>query len=246
VFVAMDRGWLAERLEAGTSYEEIARELGCSPSKVSYWASKHGLSSAHTRRHATRGAIDELLLRHLVAGRFSIREIAETLDRSATTVRHWLAKLDLETTPIRHSPAAERAAARGDAGPTLYCAVHGITRHVRRDTGYRCALCRVEGVTDRRRRVKRILLEEAGGACALCGYARCTAALHFHHLDPASKGFAIGVAGVTRSLAAARAEARKCVVLCANCHAEVESGLADVPVRSNEPVVPGSAVDGPG
>jgi transposase-like protein len=117
----MDRGWLAARPEAGTSYEEIARELGCSPSKVSYWASKHGLSSTHTRRHATRGAIDEPLLRQLVAGRFSIREIAETLDRSATTVRHWLAKLDLETTPIRHSPAAERAAARGDAAAPPRC-----------------------------------------------------------------------------------------------------------------------------
>jgi len=31
--------------------------------------------------------------------------------------------------------------------------------------------------------------------------------------------------GVTRSLARAKAEAEKCVLLCANCHAEVESGV---------------------
>jgi transposase-like protein len=76
--------------------------------------------------------------------------------------------------------------------------------------------------------------------------ARCVAALHFHHVDPAQKTFALGVVGVTRSLAAARAEARKCVVLCANCHAEVESGLSDVPVRSGEPVRAGRAVPDPG
>jgi predicted HNH restriction endonuclease len=32
--------------------------------------------------------------------------------------------------------------------------------------------------------------------------------------------------GVTRSLAAARAEMAKCVLLCANCHAEVEAGIS--------------------
>ncbi len=30
---------------------------------------------------------------------------------------------------------------------------------------------------------------------------------------------------MTRSLSAARREARKCILLCANCHAEVEGGL---------------------
>jgi hypothetical protein len=94
-------------------------------------------------------------------------------------------------------------------------------------------------VTERRRRVKRMLLDEAGGACVICGYDRCVASLHFHHLDRTEKSFALGMTGVTRSIEAARAEARKCVVLCANCHGEVESGLADVPVRSVEPGVVG-------
>jgi transposase-like protein len=231
----MERAWLKERLEAGASYEAIARECGCSPSKVSYWAGKHGLTSAHVALHAARGPIDELLLRQLLSGHFSIREIAETMDRSAATIRHWLAKLGLETGPPRHSPAAARAMAAGEPEPMLFCSVHGITRHVKRDRGYRCATCRSNHVTKCRRAVKRILLEEAGGACLICGYDRCVAALHFHHLDPTRKSFTLGVTGVTRSMAAARAEASKCVVLCANCHAEVESGLADVPLRSDEP-----------
>jgi hypothetical protein len=40
------------------------------------------------------------------------------------------------------------------------------------------------------------------------------------------------VSYVTRSLARARDEARKCVLLCANCHAEVEGGFTQLPLRS--------------
>jgi hypothetical protein len=73
--------------------------------------------------------------------------------------------------------------------------------------------------------VKALLVAEAGGACALCGYAGSPAALHFHHVNPAEKSFALGPTGVTRALERARAEAAKCVLLCATCHAEVESGV---------------------
>jgi hypothetical protein len=66
----------------------------------------------------------------------------------------------------------------------------------------------------------------------LCGYARCHAALQFHHLDRTTKRFALSREGVTRSLARAREEAEKCVLLCANCHAEVEAGFVELPVRS--------------
>ena len=34
--------------------------------------------------------------------------------------------------------------------------------------------------------------------------------------------------GVTRSYAELREEAKKCALLCANCHAEVEAGLASI------------------
>jgi hypothetical protein len=111
------------------------------------------------------------------------------------------------------------------------CSVHGEVEFVQRgDTGtWRCVPCRAEAVTDRRRRVKAILVEEAGGRCATCGYDRCMAALQFHHVDPKTKHFSLGRKGVARSLERARAEARKCVLLCANCHAEVEAGVLGLP-----------------
>jgi 5-methylcytosine-specific restriction endonuclease McrA len=69
------------------------------------------------------------------------------------------------------------------------------------------------------------LVEEAGGECASCGYNRWHGALQFHHVDPTDKAFALSAEGVTRSIEKAREEARKCVLLCGNCHAEVEAGL---------------------
>jgi transposase len=203
VRTSMERRWLTERLEAGASYEAIARDAGCSPSKVAWWAKRHGLASAHAERHAARGPIEREELAALVAEHLSIREIAARLNRSPSTVRHWLGKHGLETLPNQHSAAARRAAERGDEEAELYCRVHGMTRHVRRDAGFRCATCRIADVTERRRRVKRILLREAGGACVLCGYDRCVAALHFHHVDPAHKSFGVAGRGMTRSLNAA-------------------------------------------
>jgi hypothetical protein len=60
----------------------------------------------------------------------------------------------------------------------------------------------------------------------LCGYDRSPAALQFHDVDPKEKAFSLSRRGVTIALEAARAEAAKCVLLCANCHAEVEGGFA--------------------
>lgn len=72
------------------------------------------------------------------------------------------------------------------------------------------------------------MLAEAGGACAVCGYDRCDFNLHFHHVDPAQKSFAMSIAR-GKALAAYQAELRKCVLVCANCHGEIETGLIESP-----------------
>ena len=71
-------------------------------------------------------------------------------------------------------------------------------------------------------------MDEAGVSCALCGYDRCIRALHFHHVDPSTKSFTVSHGGVTASIARARGEAAKCILLCSNCHAEVESKRVEV------------------
>jgi transposase-like protein len=226
----MDKDWLAARLEAGDSIEGIARDVGKHPSTVAYWVNKHGLRSGYAPTHVARGALTRQQLVRLVESGLSVRQIAAEVDRSATTVRHWLRRHGLTTQPARYAPRD------GAAGPELMreCTKHGWTwfRRIGASPRYRCAQCTVETVSNRRRRIKQILVDDAGGGCIACGYDACIGVLQFHHVDPASKRFHLGREGVTRSLDRARAEAAKCVLLCANCHAEVELGFRELPVTS--------------
>jgi transposase-like protein len=229
----VEREWLAARLEAGASIEAIAREVGRDPSTVSYWARKHGLTSSHAERHAARGAIDRQLLAEVVACGLSIRDIAEVFERSTASIRHWLAEHGLETSRATRLRVS-RTPVPADAGPDVrMCPDHGPTPFVIDRDGYqRCRKCRVASVARRRARVRDTLIAEAGGACAICGFDAHPAALQFHHVDPSQKSFTIRN-GDMRSLERMRREASKCVLLCANCHAQVEAGAADVPLRSD-------------
>jgi hypothetical protein len=67
-----------------------------------------------------------------------------------------------------------------------------------------------------------------GGCCKICGYNRCLRALEFHHVDPKVKAFSLSLnSGVTQEKLVD--EAMKCVLLCANCHREVEAGVVILP-----------------
>jgi hypothetical protein len=110
------------------------------------------------------------------------------------------------------------------------CPKHGVTRfYVRSDGGFRCARCSADSVSRRRREVKRTLVKEAGGACVICGFDEHPAALQFHHLNPEAKDFNLSNKGLTKAITRMRAEARKCVLLCANCHALVGVGARVLP-----------------
>ena len=104
-----------------------------------------------------------------------------------------------------------------------------MTVHYRFTRGeVRCKRCLGEAVTTRHQKVKRILVEEAGGACRVCGYDRCVVNLHFHHVDPSTKSFRMSIAS-GKSIATYREEAKKCALVCANCHGEIEAGLIPSP-----------------
>ena len=181
-------------------------------------------------QNAPRGGIERAELEAMVALGMPIRAMAAQLGMSYTTVRYWLGRYGLTTPRSRRLAETAEARAAGSDTAEGVCPQHGLVTFVRRGAdGFRCQRCRTDAVDRRRRKIKRILVEEAGGACVLCGYSRTLAALHFHHLDPAAKSFALAARGVTLSLAAARAEAAKCVLLCATCHAEVELGVKRLP-----------------
>jgi transposase len=221
----MDRLMLAAQLESGLSIEAIARESGRDPSTVAYWVNKHRLVSLHAAKHAARGGIPRERLEELVDAGLSIRAIAERVGMSYATVQHWLKKYGLRTRRATQPRGSEARTIERE------CPVHGLTTFVKYSAQdhHRCEQCRRDRVVARRRRVKELLVQEAGGRCQLCGYDRYLGALQFHHLDPNEKAFGLGLRGIARSLERCRDEARKCALLCANCHAEVEAGVAAVP-----------------
>jgi hypothetical protein len=168
-----------------------------------------------------RGSLSRARLSELIDRDLTVREIAAEVDRSYTTVRYWLRRFGLRTTET-----ARRGQVRYTEG---LCRRHGVTRFLATKRGPVCAACAAQRVTTWRRRAKRRLVKESGGCCQLCGYGRWVGALQFHHRDPETKGFGLGTRGLARSIEVLRAEVSKCVLLCANCHAEVEAGVATIP-----------------
>ena len=75
--------------------------------------------------------------------------------------------------------------------------------------------------------IKKRAVEEKGGHCILCGYKRCYRALHFHHVNDFLKEIDISKCS---SWDQAVKELDKCVLVCANCHAEVHSGIVDLEI----------------
>lgn len=104
------------------------------------------------------------------------------------------------------------------------CARHGQAKHFPRPDGaLRCGKCASEWVIKHRRQKKERLVEMLGGKCVVCGYNRYAGALDFHHTNPKAKSFALSVKGLSYSWKSLVREAKKCVLVCKNCHAEIEA-----------------------
>ncbi len=83
----------------------------------------------------------------------------------------------------------------------------------------------ITAVKKRRKKLRQMALDMKGGKCMMCGYSRDQTALDFHHLDEKSKEFGLSDRGLTRSWEKTKLEVEKCVLVCANCHREIHSGL---------------------
>lgn len=80
-----------------------------------------------------------------------------------------------------------------------------------------------------RKRLKALLVQSFGGQCCGCDYHQCLEALEFHHIKPGEKDLHISAWTAVASFRRLSEEARKCVMLCANCHREVHAGVRSVP-----------------
>jgi hypothetical protein len=149
--------------------------------------------------------LENEVLVELLQEHFSTERIAEKLNCSPGNVLYWERKYGLR-------PAF---AACGDG------------RRVR--TPEEMSAFMISDPTIRRRKLKAKAIAFKGGKCMMCGYSRCNAALEFHHVDRTTKGFGLSRKGIIRSRDSIEQEIRKCILICANCHREVEAGLRTIP-----------------
>ena len=91
-----------------------------------------------------------------------------------------------------------------------------------------------KAVSKRRKELKRKAVDKLGGKCEICSYNKSIDALHFHHRDPKKKSFGLSQRGLTRSWEKVKQELRKCVLICANCHAEIHAGITQLPTETLE------------
>src|SRR3989344_9284062 len=90
----------------------------------------------------------------------------------------------------------------------------------------------IKAVAKRRRKIKKLSIQYKGGKCQICGYTKYQGALDIHHKNPSTKVFGIGDKGYTRSWEKVKRELDKCVLVCANCHRELEAGITQLPSES--------------
>jgi hypothetical protein len=107
-------------------------------------------------------------------------------------------------------------------GKTKYCSESCIPRKTETEKRVEHA----SRVTQLRRAMKEKAVKMLGGQCSICGYNKCNKALQFHHLDPNEKEFRISNASSWKK---AKVELEKCILVCANCHAEIHDDMVRSP-----------------
>ena len=71
---------------------------------------------------------------------------------------------------------------------------------------------------------KKKLIKLFGGKCSICGYNKCNAALDFHHTNSKEKEMTIAEISLKNvSYNKILKEARKCILICSNCHREIHN-----------------------
>ena len=229
----MDEAWLRSRIESGRSIESIAREAGKSASTVAYWVEqvRPGVANTPAVTRREEGSTVSCSRRSSAAASVDPRDRRASSGVSYTTVRHWLARHGLRT-PRARRLAETAAAGRRSSGPSrrpARCTDVTVLRAPPKRRLPLPALPQRRGATAAPARSRRILVEEAGGACGLCGYDRYarSAAVPSHRarrevVRPVRRR-------AWRDRWSGRAtRPRSACSLCANCHAEIEAGLATI------------------
>ena len=106
----------------------------------------------------------------------------------------------------------------------LLCANCHRIRHAAEDAKHE----ERDPVVGMRRALKIRAVEAMGASCQACGRTGPSAMFEFHHRDANAKDFGISQDGIPRRWEVIATELAKCVMLCANCHREVHTGVRTI------------------
>ena len=98
----------------------------------------------------------------------------------------------------------------------IECGRNYIWSRKKGNSSVKCNSCYVN---KQRKEKKQKAINLLGGKCSICGYDKCNRALEFHHLDTSKKEFTIS--NKSFSWEKIEKELLKCILVCANCHAEI-------------------------
>lgn len=155
----------------------------------------------------------EVLQNYLSQG-LSSYKIAKLENKVPSTIRYWMNKFELEKVQLPQN--------------LKYCPMCDTTKETtefynrRKGIGNSpyCKPCHHTQTLDRQRLIKKQCVEYLGGKCVKCGYDKCFGALHAHHLDPTIKDINYNNFKLRKFDDKFKEELDKCILLCANCHAE--------------------------
>lgn len=82
-----------------------------------------------------------------------------------------------------------------------------------------CSKCNKKKWRETERQQRKELIANFGGKCTNCGYKKCRAALHFHHVDNSEKYEWRKNGG--SSIREIKSHPERFCLLCANCHIEI-------------------------
>ena len=175
--------------------------------------------------------MEKKILEQLISEGKSQRQIANELNSSQSNVRYWLSIHDLSTLKQPYN----RKFYESNNQNTKICTLCGEEKDLsnyRKSSGHKfqsyCKTCQNKYTIQRRRDIKIKSVEYKGGCCEVCGYDKCNEALHFHHINPEDKSFGIAANGINRSWEKVKKELDKCIMVCANCHAEIHAGFVEL------------------
>lgn len=126
-----------------------------------------------------------------------------------------------KTNPKRHVQGQCAECKKSITTRTKFCSV--ICRYKTSSTKSRAERTKWMQEFRLERKIKAVALK--GGACTGCGYNKSIRALHFHHLDPTEKDF--GLSRFDGKWEKVLKELEKCLLVCANCHAEIHDDIAN-------------------